>query len=78
MGPYDDRADWLWWESFPPHAFLGPLTREAFERWLELFRVTVDEMFIQEIADKFYQKADRLAEQFIDNLGIDDEDEDDD
>ncbi|QSZ42573.1 globin [Sulfurimonas aquatica] len=62
---------------FPPHAFMGPLTREHFERWLLLFKATVNELFIPEIADKFYTKADRLAEQFIDNLGIDDEDEDD-
>ena len=64
-------------DPFPPHAFIGPLSREHFERWLELFKETVNELFIPEIADKFYVKADRLAEQFIDNLGIDDEDEDD-
>ena len=64
-------------DPFPPHAFLGPLTREDFERWLKLFKTTVNDLFIPEIADKFYQKADRLAEQFIDNLSIDDEDDDD-
>jgi hemoglobin len=60
---------------FPPHAFLGPLTREMFERWLELFKKTVYEMFVPDIADSFYKKADILAEQFMDNLGVDDEDE---
>jgi len=64
-------------DPFPPHAFIGPLYRETFERWLKLFRETVDRLFIPEIADKFYQKADRLAEQFMDNLGVDDDDEDD-
>ncbi len=63
-------------DPFPPHAFIGPLNREHFTRWLELFKKTVNELFIPEIATKFYLKADRLAEQFIDNLGIDDEDED--
>lgn len=64
-------------DPFPPHAFIGPLNREMFERWLELFKETVNELFVPEIANKFYSKADRLAEQFIDNLGIDDEDEED-
>lgn len=66
-----------WGDPFPPHAFLGPLTRESFERWLELFHEVVYRMFIPEIGDKFYKKANILAEQFMDNLGVD-EDEDDD
>ena len=61
---------------FPAHAFIGPLTREHFEQWLKLFKATVDSLFVREIADKFYEKADTLAEQFIENLGIDDEDDD--
>jgi hemoglobin len=65
-------------DPFPPHAFIGPLYREHFERWLELFKATVDELFVPEIADKFYSKADRLAEQFIDNLGIDDDEDEED
>lgn len=64
-------------DPFPPHAFMGPLSREHFERWLKLFKETINGLFVAEIADKFYIKADRLAEQFIDNLGIDDEDEED-
>ena len=64
-------------DPFPPHAFIGPLTREMFERWLELFKETLDELFIPEIADKFYKKADVLAGQFMDNLGLNDEDDDD-
>ena len=64
-------------DPFPPHAFLGLTNRDVFERWLKLFKETVDEMFISEISDKFYKKADVLAEQFIENLGIDDDDEDD-
>ena len=64
-------------DPFPPHAFLGQMYRETFERWLELFKETVNRLFAKEIAEKFYYKADVLAEQFIDNLGIDDEDDDD-
>jgi hemoglobin len=64
-------------DPFPPHAFLGRLTRETFEQWLKLFKGVAYELFIPEIAEKFYRKADILAEQFIDNLGIDDEDDDD-
>ncbi|MEA2072864.1 MAG: group III truncated hemoglobin [Campylobacterota bacterium] len=67
-----------WGDPFPPHAFLGPLTREDFERWLELFQATLDRLFIPELAEKFYKKAYRLSEQFIDNLDIDNEDDDDD
>ena len=61
---------------FPPHAFIGPLYHETFERWLELFHATVYRLFVPEIADKFYKKANILAEQFMDNLGMNDEDED--
>jgi len=64
-------------DPFPPHAFLGPLTPETFERWLKLFRETLDSLYVPEIADKFYTKANILAEQFMDNLGMNDEDEDD-
>lgn len=60
---------------FPPHAFLGPLQRETFERWLELFHKTVHRLFVPEVANLFYRKADILAEQFMDNLGINDEDD---
>ncbi len=63
---------------YPPHAFLGPLTREDFEQWLKLFKETLDTLFIPEISDKFYKKAEVLAEQFMDNLGVNDEDDDDD
>lgn len=60
---------------FPPHAFLGPLYPETFERWLKLFHKTVYRLFVPEIADKFYRKAEILAEQFMENLGMNDEEE---
>ena len=62
---------------YPAHAFIGPLYPETFERWLEIFHEVVNRFFIPEIADKFYKKANILAEQFMDNLGLNDEDEDD-
>ena len=61
---------------FPVHAFLGPLEPETFERWLELFHRSVHELFVPELAAKFYDKADTLAKQFIENLGLDEDDED--
>ena len=64
-------------DPFPPHAFLGPMYPETFARWLELFKETTQSMFVPEIADKFYKKADILAEQFMDNLGFNDDDDDD-
>jgi hemoglobin len=61
---------------FPSHATLGQMYRETFDRWLELFHETVYEFFVPEIAEAFYKKSQILAEQFIDYLGIDDEDDD--
>lgn len=59
------------------HMFLGQLTRESFERWLEHFRETVDECYEPEIADKFYKKADILADQFMEFLDVDGDEDDD-
>jgi len=56
---------------FPAHAFLGIPSREPFERWLNLFKVATHKYFTPELAAKFCQKADVLAEQFIDSLGFD-------
>lgn len=64
-----------WGDPFPPHAFLGPLSPETFERWLELFHEVVYRLFVPEIAEKFHKKAAILAEQFQENLS--DEDDDD-
>ncbi len=66
-----------WGDPFPPHAFIGPLHPEHFERWLKLFNGVVHELFIQELADKFNKKAEMLAEQFMDNLDVNGDDEED-
>lgn len=63
-------------DPFPPHAFLGGLTAEMFERWLKLFHEAVYELYVPDIADKFYKKAEVLAEQFMENLGFNDDDDD--
>jgi len=62
-----------WGSPFPPHAFIGPLYPETYERWLKLFSEVTHELFIPEIADKFYSKAAILAEQFKENLSDDDD-----
>ena len=62
-------------DPFPPHAFLGEMYPQTFERWLKLFHETIHNFFTPEIADKFYKKAEILSEQFIDNLGINDEED---
>jgi len=66
-----------WGDPFPPHAFIGPLYPETFEHWLKLFKGVVQSLFIPEIAEKFYAKAEKMAEQFMENLDLNDEDEDD-
>jgi hemoglobin len=60
----------------PAHAFIGHLTPESFERWLELFHGVVYRLFVQEIADKLYKKAEIVAAQLRANLGVDDDDDD--
>lgn len=66
-----------WGDPFPPHAFIGPLERTTFERWLKIFREVVDELFVADVADKFYLKASTLAEQFMENLDVDGDEDDD-
>ena len=59
----------------PAHAFIGQLTPESFERWLELFKGVVERLYVRDIADKFYKKAEIVAMQLRENLGVDDDDE---
>ena len=64
-----------WGSPFPPHAFIGPLSDETYERWLKLFSEITHELFTEELAEKFYKKAAILAEQFKVNLSDDDDDD---
>jgi hemoglobin len=48
---------------FPPHAGL-PISYIHFEKWMELFVQTVDELFIGEIAEDAKWRAGKMAELF--------------
>lgn len=61
----------------PAHAFIGPLAPEDFERWLELFEGVVHRLYVPEIARKLYRKAQIVAAQLRENLGVDDDEDDD-
>ena len=48
---------------FPPHANLQ-VEHFHFEKWLELFHKTVDELFIGEKAEEAKWRGNRMAEMF--------------
>lgn len=48
---------------FPPHASL-PIHWKHFERWLQLFDATVDELFTGDKAEEAKWRADKMAEMF--------------
>ena len=48
---------------FLPHAYL-PVEQAHFDRWLALFRATLDEFFVGEKADEAKWRAERMAEMF--------------
>ena len=48
---------------FPPHANL-PVSHQHFEKWMELFKQTVDELFIGSIAEDAKWRAAKMAELF--------------
>jgi hemoglobin len=47
-----------------------PLTREHFERWLEIFERTVDDLFDGELADNLKIRASSIAGRMLDFLGV--------
>jgi hemoglobin len=49
---------------FVPHAKL-PLSQKHFDRWLQLFRETLDEHFIGNVAKKAELQAERMAVMFL-------------
>ncbi|HIQ27330.1 MAG TPA: group III truncated hemoglobin [Sulfurovum sp.] len=57
-----------------PHMFLGSLEERHFERWLQLFRETLDRLYIPTVAIKIYGRAKALSTRFISDLELDDED----
>ncbi len=48
---------------FPPHANL-PVSHQHFERWMELFTKTIDELFTGEKAKDAKWRAGKMAEMF--------------
>lgn len=48
---------------FPPHATL-PINKEHFNRWLEIFKLNIDEQFIGPIAEEAKWRAEKMAEMF--------------
>ena len=48
---------------FPPHANL-PVSHQHFEKWMQLFTATVDELFTGEIANEAKWRAGKMAEMF--------------
>ncbi len=56
-----------------PHMFLGGLNEAHFERWLLLFRETLDELFIPSIAIKIHGRAKALSTRFISDLELDED-----
>lgn len=54
---------------FPPHAVLH-INRQHFERWLQLFHETVDELFTGMGAEMAKQKARNIAAVFQYKLGL--------
>ncbi len=55
---------------FLPHTQLGQLKRETFEQWLKLFAQTLDEVYVEAIAEKFKERSMIIARNFMNNLMI--------
>jgi hemoglobin len=48
----------------------SPLTREHFERWLEIFTTTVNDLFAGERAEVLKMRAQAIAARMLQSLGI--------
>jgi len=57
-------------QLFLPHTKLGDVKRKTFEQWLKLFGETLDEVYIEKIADKFKERASIITENFMRNLKL--------
>ena len=55
---------------FVPHTKLGDVKPETFEQWLKLFAETRDDVYIPVIAEKFKERSQIIAGNFIRNLKI--------
>lgn len=63
-------------DPFMPHVFLGEIPKEAFDRWLALFRETLEEIYTPINVLKFYGKAKGITKRFMTDLEIYHEDDD--
>ena len=52
------------------HVNIPYITRESFARWLELFSLSTDEIYVSDISDKFKRQGALLAQRFISELNI--------
>jgi len=55
---------------FMPHTQLGELKRETFERWLEIFSETLDEVYEPQVAMAYKERSVVIAGNFMRNLRI--------
>jgi hemoglobin len=55
---------------FAPHMDLGQLSREMFQRWLELFFQTLDSMYEPHLADQLKERSHLIAGNFMRNLRL--------
>jgi len=55
---------------FLPHTQLGQLKRKTFEQWLKLFAETLDEVYVERIAESFKERSRIIAGNFMRNLMI--------
>ncbi len=53
-----------------PHFDMPGISREAFERWLELFHNAVDRVYDERAGSFFKQKSTHIAGNFMRNLGL--------
>ena len=49
------------------HIKLPQISRESFDSWLQLFSLSVDEVYAPDIAEAFKKKATLFSSQFINN-----------
>ncbi len=47
------------------HVKMPPIKKESFIRWVELFSLTADEVYIPDIAEVFKKKGIQFSQQFI-------------
>lgn len=52
------------------HIKVPHISRKSFAKWIELFSMSVDEIYIASVADNFKQKGIDLSKDFIAHLNI--------